>query len=170
MNRLKARWKLLTAILVLALGCLWYSRPVNIYGLAPEMREPDYIHLYLQELSASAELHSRDLTPEDPEWEAVLERLEALRFRRPPWNALLQFLDRNFVYGRQADPGDWHLMLAVSGPGGGAQIQFFIDEWMYSSPHSNRNLTLWAKDGREAGNALAEALRPLVNDQPNRFT
>jgi len=167
-SRLKAHWKSLAVVLVLVpvliLVCLWYSRPVDVYGLAPGMGAPDYIHLKLRKLSASAEPHSRDLTPEDPEWEAALERLEALRFRRPPWNALLQFLDRNSLSGRQADPGDWHLMLAVSGPGGGAQVQFFIDGWMYSSPHSSRNLTLWVKDGREAGNALAEALRPLVDD------
>jgi len=128
------------------------------------MEEPGYIHLFIQKLDPAAERHSRDLTPEDPEWAIALERLEALRFRRPPWNALLQFLDRNYIYGRQAGPEDWHLMLSISGPGGSAQIQFFIDEWMYSSPHSNRNLTLWMKDGREAGDALAEALRPLVND------
>jgi len=164
MRRLKAHWKVLCAIPVLALGCLWYSRPVDIYGLAPGMREPDHIHLYIQELDPAAGRYSRDLTPEDLEWDTVLEQVQALRFRRPPWNAPLQFLAQNNVYGRQTSPGDWHLMLTVSGPGGGTQAQFFIDEWMYSSPHSNRNLTLWVKDGRETGDALAEALRPPVND------
>jgi len=129
------------------------------------MGEADYIHLFIQELDPAAEHRSRDFTPEDPDWETVLEQLQSLRFRRPPWNALLQFLDRNNIYGRQANPGDWHLMFSISGPGGSsAQVQFFIDEWVYGSPHSNRNLTLWMRDGREIGNALAEALRPLVND------
>jgi len=164
MSRLKAHWKALGVILVLVLGCLWYSRPVDIYGLAPGMGEPDHIHLFIQELDPAAEHHSRDFTPEDPEWETILEQARALRFRRPPWNALLQFLDQNYVYGRQAGPEDWHLMFSISGPGGSAQIQFFIDEWVYNSPRSKRNLTLWMKDGREAGDALAEALRPLVND------
>lgn len=35
---------------------------------------------------------------------------------------------------------------------------------MYASPHSNRNLTLWVKDARQTGAALAEILRPLLGE------
>ena len=44
-------------------------------------------------------------------------------------------------------------------------IQFFLDEWMYTSPHSNRNLTLWVENSKETGAALSEALWPLLNEE-----
>lgn len=166
MNRLKAHWKALASALLLVLGCLWYSRPVDVYGLAPGIEEPDWISIYARELGGGHDHHIRDFSPEDPEWSAVREGLETLRFHRPPWNLALQFLDEHTITGRATRRGDYHIMFQAGQQyAGDVQVQFFVDEWMYSSPYSNRNLTLWVKDSRETGSALAQALLPLMTEE-----
>lgn len=161
----------LVLILVIAAALawgIWYARPVDIYALAPEVRDPEGITIDVQELTSVGEeprFCSRGFTPEDPEWEAVLSQIGALRFRRPPWNLVLQFLPQNTVTGRITHDGDWHILLYVGRRGARSiRIQFFIDEWDYLSPHSNRNLTLWVKNSKQTGDALAEVLRPLLGE------
>ncbi len=166
MTRLKAHWKAVAIILALVLWAAWYSRPVDVYGLAPGMKEPDTMDFTLRELEEGGRDYPlKAFSPEDPEWDATLEAVEALRFRRPPWNLLLQFVPKRTSTGRVTHDGDLHIMLSVgTWRAGGVQLQFFIDEWMYYSPYSGRNLTLWAENSREAGEALAERLRPLLED------
>ena len=170
MNRQKAHWKIPAAVLALLLAWrLWYARPVDIYTLSPEVRSPEGITIDVEELTSVGQkprLCSRPFTPEDPEWEAVLSEIESLRFRRPPWNAVLQFIPERTTTGRSTHDGDHHIMFYLGRQRRGSlQVQFFIDEWMYHSPYSNRNLTLWVKNSRETGDALAEVFRPLL--EPN---
>lgn len=159
----------LPVLLVLVLWGLWYARPVDIYTLAPEVRSPEGISIDVRELGGGVgeETPSRGggFTPEEPEWETVLSEIESLRFRRPPWNLVLQFLPKNTVTGRITHDGDCHILFSIGRlRGRPLQVQFFIDEWSYVSPHSNRNLTLWVRDAKQTGDALAEALGPLLGD------
>lgn len=164
MNWIKTRWKFLTIILALFLWAAWYARPVDVYGLASGMEELDYMSLSLSELGENHKDYPfKDFSPEDPEWDTALEAIESLSFHRPPWNVVLQFVPKRRITGRVTHEGDQHLTLFLRKQGRGyIQIQFFIDEWMYYSPHSNRNLTLWVEGSREAGEGLAESLRPLL--------
>ena len=164
MSRIKAHWKVLAVMLALVLWAAWYSRPVNVYTLALGMKEPDFMDFALSELGENHKDYPiKNSSPEDPEWEPALEAVEALRFRRPPWNAVLQFIPERTTTGRSTHDGDHHIMFYLGRQRRGAlQVQFFIDEWMYHSPYSNRNLTLWVKNSREAGDALAEVFRPLL--------
>ena len=161
---IKAHRRALAAALALVLWAAWYSRPVDIYTLAPGMKEPDSIDISLRELGEQG----RDspiqwFSPEDPEWDAALEAIEALRFRRPPWNILLQLIPERTITGRVTHDGDQHILISLYKPGEGhVQVQFFIDEWTYHSPYSSRNLTLWVADSRETGEALAEVFQPLL--------
>lgn len=166
MNRLKARWKALAVVLALALGIAWYARPVDIYGLSPEVKDIDHISLYLRDLGKGGQdFPILELTRSDPEWDTVKEAAEALRFRRPPWNLLLQFLDQKVIMGHQTADGDHHVMLILADrDSGSVQIQFFVDKWTCSSSHSSRSLPLWVKNARETGDALAETLRPLMKE------
>lgn len=166
MNWLKARWKALAVVLALALGIAWYARPVDVYGLSPEMKNIDHISLYVRDLGRDGkDFPILELTQSDPEWDTVKEAAEALRFRRPPWNLLLQFLDQKVITGHQTADGDHHVMLTLADRDSGyVQIQFFVDEWTCSSPHSTRSLPLWVKNARETGDALAETLRPLMKE------
>lgn len=164
MNWLKTHRKALAVILALVLWAAWYSRPVDIYTVAPGIKEPDFMDFTLSELGDNHKDYStKNISPEDPEWRPALEAIEALRFRRPPWNAVLQFIPKRTITGRVTHDGDHHIMFYLGRQRRGSlQVQFFIDEWMYHSPYSNRNLTLWVKNSRETGDALAEVFRPLL--------
>ena len=50
MTWLKAHWKALAVTLALLLAVVWYSRPVDIYTLAPGLKEPNTIAFTLREL------------------------------------------------------------------------------------------------------------------------
>ena len=169
MTRKKVRWIILFAAIIIIIGAFWYARPVDIHVLSSNAEEPDMIFIALRQHGASSsEIQDRSntFTPEDPEWETVLSHIESLQFRRPPWNFPLQFLNESYVTGRQTHPGDWHLMShIVYRQSATTSIQFFLDEWMYTSPHSNRNLTLWVENSKETGAALSEALWPLLNEE-----
>lgn len=169
MTWLKAHWKALTAVLALALGIIWYTRPLDIYGLSGmTLKGPDEIIFLLYQNDGHVpgnvmEVYSGTGTPESPEWDAIREALAPLRFRRPPWNLLLQFLDEDEAVIADRRTGDGiRLTLLWSQDGGWAEVQFFSDEWRYATSWSNRDLPLWVKDGKETGEALAEALRPLL--------
>lgn len=166
MSWIKAHWKALAVILALVLWAAWYTRPVDVYILAPKTREPDMMDFCLYELGDNRKDYPiKNVSPEDPEWEPALEAIEALRFRRPPWNAVLQFIPERTITGRATHDGDFHIMFYLGRQGKGSiQVQFFIDEWMYHSPHCGRNLTLWVKDSKQTGDVLAEVLRPLLEE------
>lgn len=167
MSRLKAHWRALAIVLALVLWAAWYSRPVDIYTIAPGTKEPDMMDLTLSNLGENHKDYPlKNLTPEDPEWGPALEAVEALRFRRPPWNLVLQFIPDHRTTGRVTQDGDHHVMFFLGRRTKGyIQVQFFIDEWIYHSPYSTRNLTLWVTEPKETGDALAEAFRPLL--EPN---
>lgn len=170
MTWLKAHWKALAVTLALLLAVVWYSRPVDIYTLAPGLKEPNTIDFTLWELGdGGAEYPLQSFSPEDPEWDAALEAVEALRFRRPPWNPILQFIPDHHTTGRVTHDGDHHVMFFLGKrPKGYVQVQFFIDEWSYNNPlpfsFANRALTLWVDNSKETGDALAEAIRPLLEE------
>lgn len=171
MTWLKAHWKALAVTLALLLAVVWYSRPVDIYTLAPGLKEPNTIDFTLWELGdGGAEYPLQSFSPEDPEWDSALEAVEALRFRRPPWNLLLQFIPEGAIHGRGVQDGDLHIMFSIGRPKeGSVQIQFFIDQWIYNNPlpfsFANRNLTLWTEDSKETGEALAETFRPWLEEE-----
>lgn len=168
MSWIKTHWKVLAAVLALVLWAAWYSRPVDIYTAAPRAKEPDYIILDLRELGGNGrDYPPKTLSPGDPEWEAALEAIEALRFRRPPWNPILQFIPKNSFTGRATHEGDLEILFRLGRRREGlVRVQFFIDEWSYSNPlpfsFANRGLTLWVENPKETGSALAEAFRPLL--------
>lgn len=160
MNWLKTHWKIPAVVLALLLVWgLWYARPVDIYILAPEVRNPEGITIDVEELTGVGQaprLCSRPFTPEDPEWETVLSEIGALRFCRPVSNALLQFLDQRSppLYGFET--GDCAAYIRVMGRDGSRlELHFAVDSWRYASPHSpNRHLPLKMEDGAETGLAL----------------
>lgn len=162
MNWLKAHWKASAAVLTLLLAWgLRYSRPVDVYTLAPEVRNPEGITIDIEELTGVGEeprLCSNPFTPEDPERETVLSEIEALRFRRPASSALLQFPDQRStpLHGFQTGDHAAHIHV-MRRDGSRLRLDFFVDRWQYSSPRSNRCLPLKMRDGAETGLALCRA-------------
>lgn len=165
---MKKYWKLVLCLVIaflLAWG-LWYARPVDIYALEPGLGELQVINVFIdQHASPGTVSPSRQqaFTPEAPEWEAVLAEVEALRFRRPPWNLILQFLDQNTVPVHSSYTGAYTTLIKVRGEDGrNVGVQFCTREWLRFSLYSNRNLELWMRDGEEIGIALSERLWSLM--------
>lgn len=161
MIRLKAHWKLLAAVLVLILWTVWYSRPVDIYSLGIGELEAVNVRISYNEPGVGEqEARSIGLRPGDPLWRTVLDELEALRFRRPPWNLVRQFQDgaiRTEPAAREAlvfylwDSGGGDLMLQLNG-----------GKPCYTSPYTRQNLPASLSGGKETAQALAERLRPIL--------
>lgn len=162
MSRLKAHWKPLAVVLALILWAAWYSRPVDVYGLGIGELEAVNVRISRNEPGVGEqEARSIGLRPGDPLWQTVLEELEALRFRRPPWNAVQQYLREDVIRTEPAarealvfylwDSGDRSLMLQMN-----------AGKPRYTSPYTSRNLPASLSGGEETAQALAERLRPLL--------
>lgn len=162
MSRLKAHWKPLAVILALILWAAWYARPVDVYGLGIGELEAVNVRISRNEPGVGErEAQSIGLRPGDPLWQTVLEELEALRFRRPPWNAVQQYLREDVIRTEPAarealvfylwDSGDRPLMLQMN-----------AGNPCYTSPYTSRNLPASLSGGEETAQALAERLRPLL--------
>lgn len=162
MSRLKAHWKPLAVVLALILWAAWYSRPVDVYGLGIGELEAVNVRISRNEPGVGEqEARSIGLRPGGPLWQTVLEELEALRFRRPPWNAVQQYLREDVIRTEPAarealvfylwDSGDRSLMLQMN-----------AGKPRYTSPYTSRNLPASLSGGEETAQALAERLRPLL--------
>lgn len=80
-------------LVLAAVWCFWYARPVDIYDLMGG-REPAHltVAVFPQKDWPSITLENLDLSAGEPEMDTVMERLEALRFRRNPLEVVLRFL------------------------------------------------------------------------------
>lgn len=80
-------------LVLMAVWCFWYARPVNFYDLMGG-REPAYltVAVFPQKDWPSITVGNLDLSAGEPEMDAVMERLEMLRFRRNPLEVVLRFL------------------------------------------------------------------------------
>ena len=162
MSWLKSHWKPLAVVLALVLWAAWYSRPVDVYGLGIGELEAVNVRISRNEPGVGEqEARSIGLRPGDPLWQTVLDELEALRFRRPPWNVVQQYLREDVIHTEPAarealvfylwDSGDRSLMLQLNG-----------GKPCYTSPYTSRNLPASLSGGEETAQALAERLRPLL--------
>lgn len=162
MTWIKAHWKPLAVVLALILWAAWYARPVDVYGLGIGELEAINVRISYNEPGVGEqEARSIGLRPGDPLWQTVLEELEALRFRRPPWNLVRQYLREDVIHTEPAarealvfylwDKGDGDLMLQLNG-----------GKPRYTSPYTKQNLPASLTGGKETAQALTNRLRPLL--------
>ena len=159
---MKKGWKfaIAAALLALIVWCGWYSRPVSIFDLKPEL-EPADINIHIQRFDDSArgyERRSLDVNADTPEGQTLLEQLEAIRIRRSPLAPLRNILPST-ITGRQTKPGQYNYAIHIFGTDGSwVALQFFLDEWKYDLPEQAQYLPCRVSDGKALGQALGDEL------------
>lgn len=156
--------KILCALLLAAVigGGLWYSRPVDIYTLEPGLEDPSFSLLMLREVEGPGHLDQRslDLEPGTVDYDAVMEQVEALRFRRSPFNPLIQLLQG--TQAKPIKPGDFQWFLTLQSNDGEElrylDLRFWIDEWEYVTLHNGPVYHVISQTGGEDPIVLSEYL------------
>ena len=159
---MKKRWTItvLAALLALVCWCSWYSRPVSIFDLKPEL-EPADINIHIQRFDDSAqgyERHSLDVDADTPDGQALLEQVESIRIRRSPLDPFRNVLPST-ITGRQTEPGQYNYAIHIFGTDGSwVALQFFLDIWKYDLPEQAQYLPCRVSDGKALGQALGDEL------------
>lgn len=137
LKRFKKKWKqarfrtslisiLCTAVVLAALtaGALWYTRPMTLEELYPQVSDwssCDLIQVtasyYATAHASGEERYSFDLSPEDPEFGLILDQLLSQTYRRSIPRSLFGLLSnggqRHMI---QAGDFQWNLVLRFSDP------------------------------------------------------
>ena len=165
---MKKRWTItvLAALFALVCWCTWYSRPVSIFDLKPELEAAD-INIHIQRFDDSVrgyERRSLDVDADTPEGQALLEKVESIRIRRSPLNPLRNILSSSFT-GRQVQTGQYTYGIHVFGTGGGwVSLEFFLDEWKYDLPEQTQYLPCRVSDGKTLGQTLGDKLWEMAQE------
>lgn len=165
MTWLKAHWKALAAALALLLAMAWYSRPVDVYGLGIGELEAINVRISRNDPGqGEREARSIALLPGDPLWQTVLEELEALRFRRPPWNAIQQYLREDVIH---TEPAAREALVFYLWDSGGKDLMLQLNggKPRYTSLYTKQNLPAFLSGGEETAQALAERLQPILEEE-----
>lgn len=157
-------------VVILVAAAAWYTRPVDLYALEPELEDPqDLSCLLLRYTDNIAEDATRtlDLTAEDGEvYQQVLSQLEALRFRRLPLGGLIQsFWDSQ---GHTISPGDFEAHYQLSDGTHYLLLQCRMGWWQVTTydSHGLRFRAIMLCGGADATAALHESIWELA--QPDK--
>ena len=164
---LKRDLPLLLAALLVIWG-LWYTRPIGVDTLYPEL-EPDIIEVYLSDFNT---YHHEDrrlkLTAGTEEFDDLWSEIRELRFRRSPFNVVVQalpFLEGIVdTYVKYPEVDDLDTMSISFAQDNGTDIwrsehlKFDVDAWSYRDFDHGVTLPLMMKNGHEIGQKMAHAL------------
>lgn len=166
MSWIKARWKPLAVLLALVLWAAWYTRPVDVYALGIGDLSAINVRIsYPEPGVGDKDARNIGLQPGDPLWLSVLEELESLRFRRPPWNLVRQYLREDIIRTEPAAAEANVVFYLWDRSGGDLMLQLNGGKPRYTSPYSNQNLPASLSGGKETDRALAEHLWPLLKEE-----
>ena len=164
---LKRDLPLLLAALLVIWG-LWYARPIGVETLFPGL-EPDSIYVTLIDFTGSShEDRNLELTAGTPEFDDLWSEIRELRFRRSPFNVVVQVLPflegivGSHVKYPEADDID-HLLIGFAQDNGtdtrrSEELQFWTNTWSYRDFDHGVTLPLMMKNGHEIGQKMAHAL------------
>ena len=173
------KWKpkrdlpLLLAALLVIWG-LWYARPVGVDTLFPGL-EPDQIEVYLTDFHIDDPKERKlKLTAGTEEFDALWKEIQDLRFRRAPFNVIVQalpFLDEIVgTYSKTIGDDDIsNLYIGFAQDNGtdtwrSEELRFWIDSWSYRDFDHGVNLPLMMKDSHEIGQKMAHELWERAED------
>lgn len=154
-------------VAVLILG-LWYKQPKTIREITG-LAEPETVTVTIQRRDASQGVDLRELTLSagDEGFDALMDQLDELEFRRPPTNLLriaLPFLGDADSGEKESEPGDFYRMDVTfsssdwEGPTAPSQVSFWVDQWYYRDFSRQQTLPLAMVDGKEIGQDLCAQL------------
>ena len=155
----------LTAALIAVLALAWYVRPVNIHTLGiGELNAINVRISYNEPGAGEREARSIGLQPGDPLWPEILEELEALRFRRPLWNLVRQYLREDVI---RTEPAAREALVFYLWDSGGETLMLQMNSGKpcYTSRYTGQNLPASLSGGQETAQALTERLRPLLEEE-----
>jgi len=163
------RWIITIAVLVavLILG-LWYKQPKTIREITG-IAAPDNIHISIIRFDEQINMEQRKLhlSAGDEGFDALMDQLDQLEFRRPPTNLLyiaLPFLTELGESTKEWEDGDFqHLYITLSTstqgePWPSGEVSFWIDQWSYRDYEHSLTLPLAVVNGKETGQALCAQL------------
>lgn len=165
----------LAVVLVLT---MWYKRPLNIWEVTG-VAEPEEISISITFVDGTADMEQRELTLSagDEGFDALLERLEEIQFRRPPTNLIriaLPFLSDWSTGEKELEEDDFtSLVISLHQPVPDGDrvrgyVEFFVDQWSYRDFDRDVTLDLAVTDSKETGQALCaelwEKAQPVQSD------
>lgn len=166
LKKLKQRIPLLVLLVLLGWG-LWYSRPVGVETLFPDL-EPELIDVFLIDHHGSkTEDRSLRLEAGTEAFDALWKELQELRFHRSPLNPIeqaLPFLDGSASIGKSIQDGEINLMYIGLIQNNGTEVwrseelKFWVDSWSYRDMSRCVELSLWMSEGGAVGQELAHRL------------
>ena len=166
---MKKGWKFvaIAALLALVCWCGWYSRPVGVETLFPDL-EPDMADVLLIQFDGRGhESRSLRFSAGTPEFDVFWEQIQELQFRRSPLNPVMQlfpFFENAVNTSRTLEDGDINNMFIGFAQDNGQEVwqseelTFSVDAWHYEDLAHGVSLPLMMKNGKETGQELAHAL------------
>lgn len=160
-NRIKAGVIILTVLIIAAAA--WFARPVSIYTLMKDL-SPGRIGF-----SVWSEFHFPNqrgitFTLGTPEADALIERLESIRFHRSPLEPLLRAFPWPFGSSREVDPEKDYRFYCIMFKENGEtilQMEFSISDWSYGPAC---RLPLYVFNGQEKGRELGAWLWEMAQE------
>lgn len=148
--------------------CLWYARPVDVYGLGMGELEAISVKIeYAEPGQGSNVVWNTGVVPDSGQWQAVLGELEGLRFRRPPGNLIREYRQSKIIKSEAVSPKLAHVVFyLIDETGQQMMLQMGACRPCYTSLHTtpSRSLPMSLSGGEEAVQALAERL-PLLPEE-----
>lgn len=175
MSRKQKIKRLLIAVLLAAVlgGGAWYSRPVDLYALMPSrLAEPVTCDLKISryvDTSVPYEDRSLRLEPGTADYDAVIAKLDTLRFRRSPLD-LLRPSDRRSGPA-SIEVGDFRWYLTMCGADAQQELQIldlrlWSGQWAYILPRNGTGTFRAIRQcGGEDARELSAYLWTLAGEQ-----
>lgn len=149
---------------LLVLWAVWYARPVDVYDLMGG-EAPGYLQISVFPQFSFPEVVHDDLllAAGEPEMDAVLERLEDIRFHRNPLEIFLQFLPQGTRTTKVDPEKDYSMDFSAFDRDGRLilNLRFQIQGWYRTAWGLDRELPLYVFHGQEKGRELGAWLWEL---------
>ena len=145
------------AVIFTAIG-IWYTQPVDIYGLDSVLKVETISVSVTQAVNDKNETRSVSFAQGEDSFDTVLERVEAMEFRRPFKNLILPSLKKeDLSVDRLLEDGEYCIRVELSGPDDRAlTVVCDTDKWEYRKSVYDDDLPLKVTEKTESPKVLSD--------------